>query len=191
MADAPRCAARSKSKRRGCRAFCLAHPDGGYTKHCRMHGGKNEQAPPGDQIRGGRPPTTFRYSTFMRSEEDRALYESARSALGTLDEELNLARTNLERFRRRCEEQAKGGIPLSVADGGKSVSVRPYAEIEADYLDLIRKIEEGRKKLMQAGSADSDDGETYLAWVTSARGSSSDSGPSSGPAPAPPSRSER
>jgi len=184
MADAPRCAARSKRSGRTCRMFALRLPGGGHTKHCRMHGGKNERAAPGDPIRGGRPPTTFRYSTFMRTDEDKALYESARSALGTLDEELNLARTNLERFRRSREEQAKGGIPLSVADGGKSVSVRPYAEIETHYLDLIRRLEEGRKKLMAAGAVDNDDAETYREWLSATRkpdDSSSGSGPSSPP----------
>jgi hypothetical protein len=147
-------------------------PDGGHTGRCKFHGGTRQLTEPGDPKRGGRPPETFRYSRFMRSAEDRELYESARSALGSLDEELNLARTNLERFRRSREEQAKGGIPLSVADGGKSVSVRPYQEIEADYLDLIRRLEEGRKKLLQSGGADNDDSETYREWLTAVRGSS-------------------
>jgi hypothetical protein len=184
MGDAARCAARSKRSGVQCRNYGLRRPDGGNTPHCRFHGGGGELLPPGDPGHGGRPSTTFRYSRFMRSDEDREIYESARSALGTLDEEINLARTNLERFRRNCEAQAKGGIPVHVADGGKSVSVRPYAEIEADYLDLIRKLEESRKKLLQAGSVDNDDSETYREWIAVARkpdDSSSGSGSSSPP----------
>jgi len=184
MPDAPRCGA-NKSRGRGeCRGWCLKRPDGTYTQRCKFHGGTKQLLEPGDPRRGGRPPTTFRYSTFMRTDEDRELYESARGALGSLDEELNLARTNLERFRRSRDEQAKGGIPLSVSDGGKSVSVRPYAQIEAEYLDLIRRLEEGRKKLLSSGVPDNDDSETYREWIATARKPSDDSSSGSSSAPA-------
>lgn len=192
--DARKCTATSKRTGKRCRFNVYKRPDGSYTTTCRYHSGGHQLREPGDVRNGGAPPKTFRYSTHMRSQEDRDLYESARSAIGSLDEELCLARANLERFRRRCEEQSKSGIPISVADGGKSVTVRPYAEIESWYLDLIRKLEESRKKLLQSGTPDNDDSETFREWLAEARSSddgSSGSGPSSAPAPPPSSTPER
>lgn len=147
MADAPHCAARSKSKRRGCRCFCLAHPDGGYTKHCKFHGGKQEQAAPGDPIRGGRPPENFSYVQTV-PEEFRHVYEAAHQQLGKLDHEIALARTNQYRFQQKHSDQEKGGIPSSVSGGGQSVSIRSYADIVGEYLDRIARMEERRARIL-------------------------------------------
>lgn len=126
---------------------CRKAPRIGAT-HCQNHGGPRELLPPGDPGRGGAPPKTFMYSRFLRTQEDRDLYESARTVLGKLDEEIALARTNLARYQRAVEDSAKGGIPISVADGGKSVSVRPYANVVQEYLDLIGKLEERRSRIL-------------------------------------------
>lgn len=173
MRDARRCPARSKRSGRPCEGFGLRRPDGTRTVHCYQHGGKQELLPPGDPERGGRPPTTFRYAHALRSEEDRALYEASAKLLGNLEEEIKLARTNLFRFQRTVEESAKGGLPVSVAGGGGSVTVKPYAQVVQEYLDLIGRLESRRAALLQQAKPVDDDLETYEAWVAGTRSPSS------------------
>lgn len=156
----PRCGAKTRGPRAG--RTCQNFPVDGSAR-CRMHGGKNQ---PGSDASPGAPPRTFRYSQVLRSDEDRELYESARTALGKLDEEIALARTNLARFQRSVEDASKGGIPTSVSDGGRSISIRSYADIVQEYLDLIGKLEERRARILQAGvGGDRDHGDVdrYLA----------------------------
>jgi len=117
-----------------------------------MHGGgkKNQKGSP---LSGGRPSTTFRYSKMLRTDEDKELYESTRTALGDLEEEIALARTNLSRYQRLAEEKGTGGIPTSFSGGGKSVGLRIYADIIQEYLDLVGKLEERRSRILAAGKA--------------------------------------
>lgn len=122
-----------------------------------MHGGKNQLLPPGDPGRGGRPPTTFRYSQVIRVE-DRELYDAVSSLIGKLDEEIALARTNLVRFQRANDESFKGGIPVSVGSAGGSVTVRPYADVVQEYLDLIGKLEERRARIAATAAGRPGDG---------------------------------
>lgn len=118
--------------------------------HCQNHGGPNEVLPPGDPGRGGAPRKHGFYSDVLHPE-DRELYEEARTLLGKLDEEIALARTNLARYQRTVERSGQGGIPTSVADGGKSVSVRPYADIVQEYLNLIGRLEKRRAEILHLG----------------------------------------
>lgn len=147
MPNARKCGAKSKRSGRPCRGNCLRLPDGGHTKHCRMHSGKNERADPGDPMRGGRPPETFSYVRTV-PEEFRAVYESAHQQLGKLEHELALTRTNLYRFQQKYSDQEKGGIPSSVSGGGQSVSIRSYADIVGEYLDRIARMEERRARIL-------------------------------------------
>lgn len=162
MPDAPdgkrRCPAKN---RRG--EPCRKSPRRGAV-HCHNHGGANEVLPPGDPGRGGRPATTFRYSRVFRSDEDREIYELARQELGKLDEEIALARTNLVRYQRAMEDSGKGGIPVSVGGAGGSLTVRPYADVVQDYLDLIGKLEERRARILQAGIQGASTGPREISW---------------------------
>ncbi len=175
MGDAPRCTARGKRSGRRCGRVCSRKPDGTHVKHCHYHGGKNECAPPGDPIRGGRPVESGFYSAVLRDEQ-KPVYLLAMQELGKLDQELALARTNLYGYQKRVGDQEKGGIPSSVSAGGQSVSIKSYADIVADYLNLISRMETRRARILEAiGASESNDGDLlgHEEWLKAARSRSS------------------
>lgn len=175
MGDAPRCAARSKRSGRPCGKLGLRRLDGTFTSNCRFHGGVQQLAEPGDPIRGGRPVQSGFYSAVLR-EEQKPIYLLAMQELGKLDQELALARTNLYYYQKRVGEQEKGGIPSSVSAGGQSVSIKSYADIVADYLNLISRMETRRARILEAiGASESNDSDLlgHEEWVTSALSRSS------------------
>jgi hypothetical protein len=147
MPDAPRCTAKSKRSGEQCRLLGLVRPDGTFTRHCKFHAGFNERAAPGDPIRGGRPPTSYRFAQIIRSEEDRGHFEAFMVDVTNLDRQIALAELNLLRFVRRCEQSEKGGIPTSVAGGGQSVSIESYDRIVRSYLEIIGRLRERKARI--------------------------------------------
>ena len=169
MGDAPRCTGKSTRSGQRCKKLGLRRPDGTFTRCCRRHGGTQQRAAQGDPIRGGRPVQSGFYSAVLR-EEQKPIYLLAMQELGKLDQELALARTNLYYYQKRVGEQEKGGIPSSVSAGGQSVSIKSYADIVADYLNLISRMETRRARILEAiGASESNDSDLlgHEEWVAS------------------------
>jgi len=131
---------------------------------CRVHGGKSTG--PKDQAANTNAVKHGFYSSALQPEE-RALYE--RVQVGSLDDEIKLARVKLHRFVQRSgslelQEMVDGALEVTrkmgMAYDHESESVQPYDKKEfkataPDYadliirqLDLIRKLELARRDLM-------------------------------------------
>jgi len=113
-----------------------------------MHGGRNERAPKGDPIRGGKKPVLFMYASALNRPGDAELIEAANAKLGTLDDEIALCRRNLARFMEANEENARGGLPIPVSGSRGSVTLHFYSDIVAEYLDRIGRLEEKRARII-------------------------------------------
>ena len=171
MGDASRCGAERSFGRGLCRKFGLCKPDGTWTKRCKFYNGGAELLEPGDPKRGGRPVEHGFYSETLR-EEQKSIYAWAMQELGTLDHELALARTNLHGYQTRMRDQEKGGIPSSVAAGGQSVTIHSYADIVAEYLNLISRLEFRRARILESiGGTESNDTDLlgHEEWLKSTR----------------------
>jgi hypothetical protein len=122
-----------------------------------MHGGKNERAEPGDPVRGGRPPITGYYSKYLR-EGMRLAYDDAQAVIGSLDDEIKVARAYLTWAIERHQENPAGGEAISVAkntEGGTvRVRMRFYSDIVADLIDRIRRLELSREALKHGAGGD-------------------------------------
>jgi hypothetical protein len=89
------------------------------------------------------PPTSFLYRRHLRGEEA-AAFDAA--PLGKLDDEIRLAKANLDAVVAKSRE--KGAADGIVISRGKVTSYRLYTDIIQDHLDHIRRLEEGRRKLL-------------------------------------------
>jgi hypothetical protein len=163
-------------KRKPCAGKPLRKLDGSYTKRCRMHGGKNELAAGTlDPAAGGRPISTGLYARQIRDAQRRALLADAPSILGTLDDELAVARTLLADALERYDQNPSGGITVSVGgtsgEGGRpsSVRVRAYADIVGELTDRVRKLELARERLAQSGPTGEDEMLEHEAWLDASR----------------------
>ena len=114
-----------------------------------MHAGKQQIAAVGAPERGGRPPTSRLYVRHLQPEQT-VVFDEARDLLGKLDQELCLARANLDQYVREHQLNFRGGTPVSVATGGGGVSIVPHVEIILRHLDKIRLLELARKQLHEA-----------------------------------------
>ena len=143
----------SKRSRKPCRNRPLRS-----ATRCKFHGGTQQLAPPGDPRRGGRPYTSGIYARYM-ADEMRDDYADLAALVGTLDNELHVARAYLADAIKRHRSNPGGGIAVSVNKGrGASVRIRAYADIVAELTDRVRKLEKTRRQLLaerdpQAGSA--------------------------------------
>lgn len=131
---------------------------------CRVHGGKSTG--PKDQIGNTNAVKHGFYSDALLPEE-RTLYE--RAEVGSLDDEIRLARVKLHRFVRlsgspELQDMVDSALEVTrkmgMAFDAETKSVEPYDKREfkiaaPDYadliirqIDLIRKLELARKDLM-------------------------------------------
>lgn len=156
------CGARTRSG-----APCKRAPVEGKSR-CRLHGGASTGAPKGNTnaVKHG-----F-YSDALQPEE-RDLYE--RVEIGSLDDELRLARVKLHRFVRlsgstdlmdmvdgALEVARKSGIAFNHAtkemepfDKQEIKAAAPdYADLIIKQIDLIRKLELARRDLMSGDEED-------------------------------------
>jgi len=103
--------------------------------------------PPGDPRRGGRPPVSRLYQRHLQPPQIEAFQDAP---IGDLDNEIRLAKANLDEVVRRQQTNPGGGLVLSVTntDGSKTVRFRPWFEIELEHLDKIRRLEETRAALL-------------------------------------------
>jgi hypothetical protein len=161
----PICGARTRSG-----GTCQKHALEGATR-CRLHGGKSTKSNKGNThaVKHG-----F-YSDALLPDE-RLLYE--RAEVGSLDDEIRLARVKLHRFVRlsgslelqdlidgALEVARKSGIAYDQAtesmqpfDKQEIKAAAPnYAELIIKQLDIIRKLELARLDINKAGGGDDPD----------------------------------
>lgn len=163
MGDVPRCPAKSKRSGKQCRNAPFHRPDGSRTVHCKFHGGKNEAAPPGDPIRGGRPPTHGLHAKYLPQE----FRDELADGIGSIDEEISVTRVFYVRAVKEYLDNPRGGIPIAVEqkNGAPSVRIRPWAEVVDLLSDKLRKLRLARVAIAQQSPPDDDDFDSYDAWL--------------------------
>lgn len=158
------CGARKKTGGT-CGASPLRRKDGTQTKRCRVHGGPNERAAPGDPMRPGRPPVLGLYSKFVLPEERDAY---TRAPVGTLDEEIRLAKAKLAWAQQQHRRDPNGGTEVEY--GGRT-KIRLWADVVREHLDNVRKLELGRAQIDSLNPAGdpSDALPEHEAWLEATR----------------------
>jgi len=128
---------------------------------CRMHGGtRQRKAGTGDPALGGAPVQTGVYAKYLRGAY---ATDHAAARTGGLDEEIRVAKAYLAGAIRNHQADPKGGVHVSA---GPVTKVRLHADVVADLLDRIRKLELARAELL-AGPAPTDDNamQDYRSWI--------------------------
>jgi len=130
---------------------------------CRMHGGtRQRKAGTGDPALGGAPVQTGVYAKYLRGKY-RADHDAAR--LGDLDEEIRVAKAYLAGHIRKHQADPCGGIHVS---SGPITRVRLYADVVAELLDRIRKLELARAQLLTGPQPPDDNAmQDYRSWLAS------------------------
>lgn len=141
------------------------------SKRCKLHGGKSTG--PKDQTENTNAVAHGFYSDALLPEE-RPLYE--RAEIGSLDDEIRLAKVKLFRFVKLANSADLAGMIDGAIDVVKKVGSDPafgaydrneikaaapnYAELIIKQLDVIRKLELARRELNKKDTEDAskDDG---------------------------------
>ncbi len=154
-ATPPICGAKNRSG-----GPCLRHPTPG-SRRCHYHGGAKAKIPRGDPRQGGRKPTTGLYVRHLKPEQLEA-HEMAKATVGSLDEELALARANLDWAVKRWSGRPGGGV---LVEKGRVTKIRLYADVVLEHIDRIRALEKARAEILKVAPPESRDLKTYEVWV--------------------------
>lgn len=84
-------------------------------------------------------------------------FNISREVLGTMDEELCLARANLDWAVEQWQENPKGGPTVSQSDGenGSATTIRLWTDLIREHQEIIRRLELVRQSLTSGGGATS------------------------------------
>lgn len=135
---------------------------------CRFHGGGKAKFPPGDPRRGGVERRTGLYARHLPPEQLEA-FDAA--ALGNLDQEIRLAKANLDWAVQRWTEDPLGGVVTTRGD--KSITERLWVDIVREHGEHVRKLEAARAVILAGEPPPNENVEAYEIWRASAKTGSS------------------
>jgi len=139
-----------------------------------MHGGKKAHFPAGDPRRGGRRllhggakrlPAGAIYANRLTPDQRRT-FDLA--PVGELDSEIRLARTLLDEYLAEHGLDVVDGLVCRTSHGGETISETKALHVDnvGRIIDRIRKLEETRARLLEAGGGGNpDDAELHQAWL--------------------------
>ncbi len=111
-----------------------------------MHNGDAQVAPPGHPRRGGAPEQHGLYSRHLKPEQ-REAFDRAR--LGSLDDEIRLAKAKLDWATRKWAQDEDGGL---VTMRGEAEVIRPWTDVVGEWEERVRRLELARQQLLSKGS---------------------------------------
>lgn len=115
-----------------------------------MHGGTQQKKPPGDEARGGRPPESGVYAKFLPADLEEK-YGAVGDALGSLDEEIRVARAYMARAVENDDSAAVGELTERIrrleSSRGKLLRIRRPQDRRFDtYAEFLKKRSQSEAK---------------------------------------------
>jgi hypothetical protein len=140
-----RCGA--KRKRGGhCTRWALKGAD-----RCHMHGGRQQ-----------RDAKLRLYSRHL-DEERAKVFEEAGNQIDSLDDEIRLAKTNLDWAVEKLQADPTGGI--IVQDGEKGTRIRTWYDLCLEHMEKIRRLVHTKTDLLRMPNPKLRELDTYQVWL--------------------------
>jgi hypothetical protein len=127
-----------------------------------MHGGNQHKLPEGQ--RGGAKPTSFLYRRHLHASE-REAFDAA--AVDSIDDEIRLAKANLDAAVKAWAADPRGGVVQSRGDS--VIRERLWFDIVREHVECVAKLLRTRIAMGLGSGGGEEDIDGYESWLAAQR----------------------